>query len=211
MPFDLQGFVNLREFVYHVTDQANLRRLRTVRCLHPASELLSLASRDELIRQKRPEKVQIIIGRDTIVLKDQRPLRFANVEFAPGWRKEDFVAYLNGHVFFWAKHPGGSTGHASRFQNHYARDAILRIPTKKLIEANRSAEPLFCPYNAGAPRKQLGIRVARGPNLFQPADKFRRTACEVVEMAFRSSVNLPCRTELRTPLDDWKNLWHDTE
>jgi hypothetical protein len=171
--------------------------------------MLRLAKQEELIRKKREEAISIVVGCDSVVLKDQRPLVFANVALSPGWSAEDLIAHLNQHVYFW---PGGLNGCVKtgvRFLNHYMgrQPAILRIPTKDLLDANHVQEPLFCPFNSGAPRMQAGVRVPRGPDLFQSAGQFPRTAGKVIELVFRSTVRLPDATELTESCGGWSNLW----
>jgi PD-(D/E)XK endonuclease len=48
MAFDLEAFVGLRRFVYHLSDSANVSRLRRLRCIQSAAELLRLAGQGHL-------------------------------------------------------------------------------------------------------------------------------------------------------------------
>jgi hypothetical protein len=65
-----------------------------------------------------------------------------------------------------------------------------------LIEANPDATMLYSAFNSGAPRMQHGRRVSRGPGVFSTAAEFERRESEVVEIVFRSPVQLPVATEL---------------
>jgi hypothetical protein len=195
---DPREFVVLRPFVYHVTDRTNVRRLQKLRCVQPAAEMLRLARQENLIRQRRMKAIQIVVNGDTVLLKDQVPLIFANAKLPADWSEEDFIAHLNEHVYFW---PGGldkPVKSGARFHNHYLGEqpAVLRVPTADLLTANDGRVPLFCPFNSGAPRKQTGAAVPRGPDLFQPSAEFARTAGKVIELVFRCTVQLPATTEL---------------
>jgi len=187
----------LRPFAYHVTASENLPLLRRHRRVYSAAELMKLANRPDLLRERREAHVALSLKNDAILLKDQRPLIEKNTELAEEWDFGDFVEYLNGHAFFW---PGTATriiGPGQRLLEHYAPEgpAILRVPTRWLFDANPSITPLYCAFNSGAPRQQNGKRVRRGPDLFMPADRFSRRASEVVELGFAAGVALPSDTE----------------
>lgn len=206
--FTLDDYIRLRPYAYHLTDRANLAPLLVERVLRPAAELLVEAGLPGEIRTRRPTLMDIEIGGVRVVLKDQRPLVFANTELADGWSEGDFVAYLNERVFFW---PGSETGpvkHGARLFEAYDADApvVIRVPTSDLLAANRALTPTFCAFNSGAPRMQQGRRVRRGPDLFTPADTFPRRASEVVEVAFCGPVALPESAEVRTHGHGWSRL-----
>jgi hypothetical protein len=196
MPFDLDKFVSLRPFAYHLTDRSNVSRLRQTGIIQPAATLLRGPGRETEIRQRRKGPLHVIVDGDTVVIRDQRPLIFANIALWEGWASEDFTAFLNEHVYFWPGDSDGPVKSGLRLQNHYVKEqpAFLRIPTRDLFDANCHQPPLFCPFISGAPRKQAGKAVPRGPDLFQPADSFPRTAGQVVELVFRGTVQLPSTT-----------------
>jgi len=171
--------------------------------------MLRLAGRENLVRRRRQNAIPLVINGDTIVIKDQAPLIFANAALAPEWSQEDLVAYLNRHVYFLPGDFNGCAASGARFRSHYLqeRPAILRIRTADLLAANRDQTPLFCPFNAGAPRKWGGTAAPRGPDLFQSAAQFSRTAGRVVELVFCSTVKLPAMTELSMSSGVWTNPW----
>jgi hypothetical protein len=208
MAFDLEAFVGLRRFVYHLSDSANVSRLRRLRCIQSAAELLRLAGQGHLIRERRAKPVSVEVDGDTVVLRDQAPLIFANAALAPGWSTEDFTAHLNEHVYFWPGDSDGPVKAGARLHDHYLGDrpAVLRVPTPDLLAANGGQVPLFCPFNSGAPRKQAGVAVPRGPDLFLPAAEFPRTAGKVVELVFGRTVSLPDTTRLSVLRGEWGNL-----
>lgn len=210
MPFETSQYLALRPYSYHVTASKNLPALRNHRRVYPAAELLKLAKRLDLLRERRKSYVPLGIEDQTILLKDQRPLIEKNADLADAWDFGDFVEYLNGHVFFWPGTYERAIGPGRRLLEHYASEgpAILRVPTRQLFDMNAKVTPLYCAFNSGAPRYNAGHRVPRGPDLFAPAKLFPRRASEVVELGFRDAVTLPAETELFSA-GTWMGLFRD--
>lgn len=207
MTVDLDRFVGLRPYLYHVTARENRAAIARERRLEPAASLMRRAARPDLLRWRRPAAVELRIDDTPVVLTDQRPLIEANLRLDGAWMLEDFVEYLNEHVFFWPGRADGPIAQGARLLGHYEADAplVLRMPTRALLAENAGVEPLFCQFNSGAPRQQRGQRVRRGPHLFAPAEQFVRRESEVVEVAFRAAVVLPDATEARGP-EGWTRL-----
>jgi hypothetical protein len=161
-----------------------------------------------LIALRRERDVPVRVSDGLVVLKDQRPLIAANIALHAEWSVADFVAYLNGFVYFWPGSDRALIGAGQRLLSHYEEDdpAVLRCPTADLFGSNPHVEPEFCPFNSGAPRYHSGKRAYRGPNLFTTADHFPRRASEVVELAFRDDIELPHSTQLRSRAG-WANLF----
>ena len=208
MPFKLSpDFVDLRSVVYHSTNRANLRRVAKLRRLEPATELIRKSGRTELRRTRRTGPVTLYVDGETVVLRDQDPLRLANVALENGWTEGDFVEFQNEHIFFWPGDFKTIVRSGARLLERYDKvDAVLRIPTVDLLAANPGCTPLFCAFNSGATRKQGGKAVPRGPTLFLPAFEFSRSAGEVIEMAFRCGVELPSTTQVRMSDKSWVSL-----
>jgi hypothetical protein len=210
MPFDTSQYLALRPYAYHVTASENLSTLRSHRRIQSAAELLRLANRLDLLRERRRSYVPLCIGNQTVLLKDQHPLVEANTALADGWEFGDFVEYLNRHVFFWPGTGERVIGPVRRLMEHYASDgpALLRVPTRQLFDSNPAVLPLYCAFNSGAPRYNDGHRMPRGPDLFASAGVFPRRASEVVELGFRDEITLPMETEFLTA-GDWKRVFRD--
>jgi hypothetical protein len=208
MAFTISEYAELRPYLYHVTARENLPRLRRTRRLDPAAELIRAAGRLELLRTRRSEPVAIVVDGELVVLKDQRPLVEANVSPAGGWEFGDLVAFLNGHVFFWPGDAIGPVLSGCRLLAHYEPDlpAVLRVPMLDLIGSNPELPPLFSPYNTGAPRMQRGRPVSRGPDVFRPAHEARRRRFEVVEVAFRGTVQLPDSVQVAARPERWVSI-----
>lgn len=225
MPFNIQRFIDIRSWLYHVTDRANLPRLKRLRTIETAAELLRLAGKEkEWLRVLRDEPLRLTIDGETAVLKDQGKLSFASTALL-GCTEGDFIEYLNQHVFFWPGRDDGAIGSGQRMELHYEQDgikniesiickerysplapAILRVPTAALFDANRDQPPLFCDFNSGAPRHQPGGRVPRHLKMFVSCGDCPRAAGDVVEVVFRAAVTLTSETEVRQEDGRWQRL-----
>jgi hypothetical protein len=207
MAFDIKDFVALRPFLYHVTARENAAPLADAPVLQPAETLLRWAGRPELIRERRREDTPVTAGVHRLVLKDQKPLVAGNLQLPDGWEFGDLIAFLNRHVFFWPGTAVGPIRQGRRLHAHYEAESplVVRMRTSALFDANPEGIPLFAAFNTGAPRRQHGQRVARGPDLFVIAADFPRRASEVVEVVFRSQVLLPADAEVSTEAG-WKRL-----
>ena len=208
MGFSIAEYADLRPFLYHVTDRANVARLQRQRRLDPAIAVLRAARREDLIRERRSAAVPLLVDGETIVLKDQHPLIAANVALDPRWQFGDFVQYLNELVYFWPGDALTAIAPGGRLLDHYAADrpAVIRVRFLELLQANPGLEPLFSPYNSGAPRMRGGQPVPRGPDLFRSAFGCPRRRHEVVEVGFRGSVIVPPSTEIAVTNFEWERL-----
>lgn len=199
MPFALSEFVRGRPYAYHVTARENATPLRKTRTVRTTADLLAAAGLGHLASTRRKDYLTVGTPDGDVVLKDQKPLIEANTDLRGGWSFADFVRFLNSHIYFWPGTEHAPIGPGRRLLDHYESDGplVLRVPTADLLRANDSAEPLFCPFNSGAPRYNAGLPAPRGPDLFSQANAFPRRASEVVELAFRGSVGLPDTTTFR--------------
>lgn len=205
MAFTLDQYIGLRPFLYHVTARENLARLARTRRIDTTSAILEAAGRPNLTRTRRPEAIGVLVGGEPVTLKDQRPLVLANVTFTPGWQAEDYLQYLNEHVYFWPGDALSMIPPGGRLLAHYAPElpGVLRLPVRELLAANPQAVPLFSRYNSGAPRMQRGKPVERGPNLFRPVAEARGQPYNVIEVVFRGSVVLPADTVVAGEPETW--------
>jgi hypothetical protein len=210
MAFDLEEFVRLRPFVYHLTHTANVTGIKNRRRLLSASAIMGLAGSPTLIRQHRRGERIVAIDGEEIHIRDQDPLKPGNMRLDRGWQFADFIEHLNAHVFFW---PGWERGPIGSGANHFARyasdhPAMLRISTADLFSVNESATPLFCKYNSGAPRYNQGRPSPRPANIFAPSESFAHRASNVVEVTFREAAIVPDSAEIgASPFGPWRTLW----
>jgi hypothetical protein len=192
---DVERFTQIRPYLYHVTARENLAAIARARRLHTAAELMQRAGRTDLLRWQRRQPIQLVIDDDRAVLTGQAALIEERISLRHGWSFGDFIEYLNEHVFFWPGSPEGPAKSGVLSHDELAGAALLRVPAADLFEIN--AEPLFCAVNVRAPRGQDARRTPRGPHLFTPAAEFTRREAEVIEVGFRSGVDLPATTQVR--------------
>jgi hypothetical protein len=211
---DVDRYAEVRPYVYHLTDESNLDRIGKEKGLSCAAVLMKRARRTDLLRTRRQGHKPIEVDGSTVSLRDQKPLFRGNMKLTGEFTFEDFVEALNARVFFW---PGKDDGPIPPGKNHFARyaserPALLRCQFQSLMFANPSLEPLFCPYNSGAPRVVNGRKSPRGPGTFLKACDFPRPASRVVEVTFIGKVVLPRDAELgRGPLGPWQSFFAGVE
>ena len=205
MPFDIERFVELRPYLFHLTEPGNIARIREVKALESTTRILEQAGRLDLVRQRRTEHTHVEVSGRHIAIRDQKPLDPGSIWYEEGWQFEDVIEYLNQHVFFW---PGSSQGPALpsgvSYIKHYKPEQpiILRIEFASLLAANPELVPLFCRYNSGAPRcspgsRNPGRKTSRGPRTFLPAHDFPLPRSKALEVVFNSLVLLPRNSEVK--------------
>jgi hypothetical protein len=210
MPFNLESFLTIRPFAYHLTSDENLSHLRKTRRLRPAADLIEQAERYDLARERRTERTRIALDGEEIWLQSQRPLHEGNIDFENGWRLEDLVGFLNNHVFFWPGTAEGPNRYGQNFANFPRTEdvSILRVESAVLFRENSSLTPLFCRYNSGSPRCSNGRKSPRGPRTFLPSGEFPGTRSEVAELTFRGEIVLPSSTMIAAGLlGNWAPLF----
>ncbi len=193
MPFTLQKFQSLRPYLFHLTDQRNVERIRRTGRLFSATHLLRKAKEHSVISARRPECIAVTVDGDEVWIRDQRPLHAGNVGLQDGWTFEDLVKALNDKVFFWPGSDVGPISYGIRHYERYASDApaLLRLSSSEILGANPNVEPLFCRYNSGSPRWSNGIASPRGPATFVPCAVADFSAAVVVECVISEQVVLP--------------------
>lgn len=206
----LERFVMLRPFLYHFTSPRNIDSIRSTANLRCAAETIKAAGRNGMLRTRRTNNLPVELESGVVQLQNQYPLQAANIAFEGGWNFEDVVDCLNSHVFFW---PGTDEGPIERGMNHFSSKlwreipAVIRVRTEELFKTSQNATPLFCPYNSGSPRWSHQRPSPRGPSTFLPAQDFKRTASEVVEVVFPGSVRLPEAAECGdSPSGPWRRF-----
>lgn len=205
---DLGAYENTRPFAYHLTARSNLDRIRAHRRLESALRLMRAAGVADATTRRRAS-LELAVGEDHVLVRDQQPLVEGNIEFDPGWDIARLVENLNSFVYFW---PGTAEGPVRYGWNHYARYSgareevvVLRVPTARLLATN--ASPLFSSCNSGAPRMSGGKRCRRGGQTFVPAGAFALRPSRVVELVFEGRVELPAETACAgSPAGPWAAL-----
>lgn len=209
MPFTPDEFALRRPYLFHLTDRGNLRFLKHMPRLLPAGTLLEKAGRADWIRRKRDHHVDVVVDGISMRIRDQAPLHKGNMQLGDGWSFEDFVARLNGRVFFW---PGTAVGaviaNGARHFARYAHEApvVLRAKTADLFARN-DVPPEFCRYNSGSPRWTRGSASPRGETTFVGGADAPYGVPQVVEVTFPAAVELPNTIEVAdSPAGPWTSL-----
>ncbi len=203
-------FVKTRPYLYHLTDFSNIEGIRETRVLAPAALLMKRAGREDLIKQHRTNHERVAIYGQKVLVRDQAPLKRANMTLPDDYHFEDFIENLNRRVFFW---PGTSDHPIASGVNHFRRyqgeqPSILRVESQSLIVANAGSYPEYSRYNSGAPRWAHELPSPRGPNTFLPGPRFERSPCDVREVTFLVEIKLPIDTMVgRTPAGPWGPLF----
>lgn len=172
---DIEHYLTTRPFAYHTTAAPNLTHLRATRAIDSTARLFDRAGRqgDPMLCQRRAKSITLQVTGREIVIRDQYPLAEGAIALEGGWTFGDLVRHLNGLVFLW---PGDHRGPSGKYgRNHFARYeaerealAVLRIPTRALLEANPTRPPRFSRYNSGATRCQPAFQTTNG-KVFHPA------------------------------------------
>lgn len=210
MPFTTGQFLHARPYLFHLTAEEHRGSLRQARQLLPAADIIIQANAQGLLSERRREHVSLSFSGTTIKLRDQKPLHAGNMLLEGGLSFGEFVAILNGRVFFW---PGYSNGlpipYGQRHYDRYAAESplLLRVPTADLLAHNQHLQPEFCKFNSGSPRWTNGRPSPRGRQTFLDGSLANFGAASVVEVTFAGVVSLPATTQIGpTPSGPWSPL-----
>jgi len=202
--------IEISPYLYHVTYEDSLRRIRKLQRLESAAALMEAGGKRNWLRLRRANSVNFLVDGDPILLTDQRPIIEKNIAFQNGWTLSDLIEAINSRVFFWRGIKEGllrsNQGHFGKFKNAGHRMVFLRLSFGEAYRLNAERGPEVCKHNSGAARKYDGKPIPRGPKTFvQPQDaEFKKG--EVQEVVFRGFVELPATTEVC--LGSWKGPWH---
>jgi hypothetical protein len=198
MGIDIEDIIRLRPYLFHLTDSRNADRILRTGTLEPASRIMTMMGREDLLEMKRATHVGVGVGSDVVFLRDQAPLYAGNMKLPADWRFETFVRKLNDRVFFWPGSASGPIAYGVRHFNRYEAEepAILRIRLASLVEANERIQLEVCRYNSGSPRWSRGIPAPRGPSTFLRLADVSFAASQIVEVTVAGPVRLPFDMEI---------------
>ncbi|WP_127503044.1 DUF7002 family protein [Actinoplanes solisilvae] len=137
---------------------------------------LAAAERDRLVKTPRRESTVLRApGLAPAVIRDQKPMKFIAEKIDPDSSLEQYLAAINGRVFFWA-----SPERLDRLRQakEYRGDdqVVLHVDTRSLVERHGSRIEL-CRLNSGAvTQKNHPVRGHRSwlPIADYPYDEYRR-------------------------------------
>lgn len=174
MGIDLTGLMKLSPYLYHVTFESSLGRIRKSRRLESAAVLLDAGGQHHRLRMRRDSLVEFVVDGEPIVLTDQSPINPKNIAFQGGWSLPDLVEALNSRVFFWRGGPEGllkaNQKHFGKYEKVGHRLVFIRSRFDETNRLNAERGPELCKHNSGAARQHDGDLIPRGPGTFVPPD-----------------------------------------
>jgi hypothetical protein len=197
---ELETFIRLRPFAYHLTAREHAAQIRRDGVILCATEILRRAGRATESSRRRRGPTYVRVNEDTFVVRDQDPLNEGHIAFEHGWDLPRLCGLLNCFVFFW---PGGPDGPIPAGVNHFVRYAeenpeVLRVSTRDLVVAN-AASVRFSRCNSGSPRSNpVTGKAPRGATTFLDADRFDGSPGSVVELVIEGKAVLPANAEWLT-------------
>ena len=209
----LESIIARWTYCYHITAVVNLRVIRRLRILHPATMLFQQARRDDLLSCRRTQDVHIAYQDQTILVRNQAPLDPDRIDLRSAESFGDYVARLNRHVFFWPGTASCPTPDGVRmFRNAGVRSILIRVPTRSLMQANDRAQVYLSTCNSGTSWiVEGGKKSQRGSDVFHQAECFTGLPERVEEIAFSCSVTFPDDSECSAGLGQpWRSLFAHT-
>lgn len=210
MGFTIQRLADLRPFAFHSSGQENFEAILHHRKLRSASTILEGTGHDNLLTNRRATSMTLQVNGETVVIRDNRPLRPASVQYLDGWSLSDLLKELNSRVFLW---PGTDKGPIRRGRSHFERYAAegsvftIRVPTLSLVAANHDSDLWVTRCNSGSARHHGGQPVPRGPSTFQLPKKSTFRPSQVIELSYIGEASLPVDAQWSESLvGPWKNL-----
>jgi len=206
----LADLCGISPYLYHVTYEDSLARIRRLRRLESADTLMTAGGQLDWLRRRRDSPLRFMVDEDKIELTDQIPINEKNIAFQSGWTLPDLIEALNRRVFFWRSHEAGllrsNKGNSGKYGNDGRRLVFLRCDFSDAVTANAARGPELCRYNSGAARKNKGQPIPRGPNTFVRPEDADFPKGDVQEVVFREFVELPRTTECCSNCDT--GPWH---
>jgi hypothetical protein len=154
--------------------------------------------------------VTLQVNRETVVIRDNRPLRPASIQLLGGWSLSDLLQELNSRVFLW---PGTEMGPIRRGRSHFERYAAegsvfsIRVPTLSLVAANHNRDIWVTRCNSGSARHHGGQPVPRGPSTFQVPENAPFRPSQVIEISYVGEARLPPDAQWSESLaGPWRNM-----
>ena len=165
-------------------------------------------ARTEILQQVRSRSITLrdpALG--SVVVRDQKPLKFLTECLLPGTSPQQFLDALNGRVVFWLTRERLLKLLGAKLYRE-KQHTILQVDTARLMAQYGDTVEL-APYNTGS--MHVPSAPPRGPNVFVPIDSYPydtwrakrgKNADAVVELTVPYSV--PNIEELTSRVEIWK-------
>jgi hypothetical protein len=213
LPVNLEPIIAHWTHCYHVTAVVNLRGIRRSRVLLPAATLFRRMDQSDLLSCRRTHDVQLRFQNQEVLVRNQTPLDPDHIDLGSTETFDEYVAYLNSHVFFWPGMASGPTPDGVRMFRRTAgvKSAMIRVLTRSLLGANEGSVVHLSTCNTGASWVGEGKKTQRGIGVFQWAASFAEPPEKIEEISFHGSVNLPDDSECSTRVGQrWRSLFAQT-
>lgn len=204
---DIEKFIKLRPYLYHLTDNRNIEHILKTRKLYSTEYLVkqsTIEGKTDFLSTKRDGHHEISIGEDVFRIRDQRPisLKVLGRSLTENWDTRKFILTLNQRVFMWPT--------IKRLNSHFGRyiaesPSIIRASTREVLEINGCVE--FARLNTGATRcshHYNGDAPTRGEGTFLLAEDIEYSHAEIAEVTFPVECILPKQIEIG---DSPNGLW----
>jgi len=204
----LEQLTQTSPWLFHVTYESNLARIKRLRRLDSAATLMCAGGETHWLRTRRERMVRFTVDGDPVVLTDQKAINEKNIKFIRGWVLGDLIEAINRRVFFWRGRDGllaANQGHFRKYTNAGHQMVFLRCRFDAMNAANADRGPELCKYNSGAARQYKGRRIPRGPDTFSSPANAEFSIGDVQEVVFRKCVSLPVSTEVCSA--GWSGPW----
>lgn len=191
---DIDKFIKLRPYVYHLTDRRNLNSIIAQKQIFSTRKIVSdsaIQNKKTYLASRRPNHDLIKINVYDFHIRDQQPISelVLGRSLTNNWTVADFIAHLNKRVFFWPT-INRLTRHYDRYQSE--NPIILRFSTEDVLKLNPNAE--FCHLNSGATRCSShwnGDAPHRGADTFLTAANYQLGHASVAEVTILDYCDLP--------------------
>lgn len=192
---NLHELVNLRPYLYHLTDSRNIENILITKSLYSTTTIVNnseINEKSNFLRQRRPLHQAIRANGFNFWIRDQRPISILALSkcLSDNWEPGDFINHLNNRVFFWCTLKRLLI-HFNRY--HHENPRILKFKTADILKLNGNKVE-FCRINSGATRANShlgGIAPYRGSKTFLPAESYQLSPCSVVEVTVVGQCNIP--------------------
>lgn len=207
---DIEKFIKLRKFLYHLTDERNISSIFGQQKLLSATAIVAqsaIEDKPQFLSTRRGNHCAILVDGIEYRLRDQQPISMNALEkcVSDGWSAGNFIKHLNDRVFFWPTlHRLGI--HYGRYESEQPK--IIRVATDSMLQVNPT--PRFCRLNSGATRANSwlgGVAPSRGKDTFLTQELYGGIPSSVVEVTFEESCNLPVQLWISgNPAGPWKEI-----
>lgn len=203
---ELEVLLKKAPYLYHLTDQSNLKLILKYNALFSTTELVKMSTAEvakDYLKEKRFTHTLVIIGDEAVKVRDQKPLNSAlGRSLLDNWTTKEWIHHLNKRVFTWPN--------LNRLRRHYGtykaeNPIILRLKTDEVLQLNNNNVEL-CRINSGDSRCSAyydGNPVPRGKDTFKKTDDYEFG--EIAEVTFLKKCVLPAYWEIGSkPEGPWK-------